>query len=109
MNAASYYQPKDDDLLRCLEDYIEGQRATIAQLRATVRRMEVERLGCFVVARMVPHTKRLTPEGDYIVTVECGSCRTRQRVRFGGWSGLLCRPSVGGCGAEMQRTAYRIP
>ena len=55
MNAASYYQ-QDDDLLRCLEDYIEGQRATITQLRATVRRLEAERLGCSVVARMVPHT-----------------------------------------------------
>ena len=84
MNAASYYQ-QDDDLLRCLEDYIEGQRATITQLRATVRRLEAERLGCSVVAR-----------------------RTRQRVAFGGWSGLLCRPSLGGCGAEMQRTAYRV-
>ena len=107
MNAASYYQ-QDDDLLRCLEDYIKGQRATIAQLQATVRRLEAERLGCFVPARMVPHTKRLTSEGDYLVTVECSSCRTRQRVAFGGWSGLLCRPSLGGCGAEMQRTAYRV-
>ncbi len=64
-------------------------------------------LGCRVSARMIPHTKRLA-HGRYIVAIECSSCGCRQVVNFAGWSGLLCRPSVGGCGAELERTAYRV-
>jgi len=58
-------------------------------------------------ATPIPHTKRLA-DGRYIVLVECSSCGCRQIVNFAGWSGLLCRPSVGGCGAELERGQYRV-
>jgi len=59
-------------------------------------------------ALMIPGTKRKTHLGYYVVTVECSGCGLRQRVGFAGWCGLLCRPSVGGCGAELERVPYRV-
>ena len=58
-------------------------------------------------AILIPKTKRMCA-GRYIVLVECSSCGCRQIVNFAGWSGLLCRPSVGGCGAELERGQYRV-
>ena len=58
-------------------------------------------------AILVRKTKRMCA-GRYIVLVECPSCGTRQIVNFAGWSALLCRPSVGGCGADLERTSYTV-
>ena len=59
-------------------------------------------------AMMIPGTKKMSDEGYYIVAVECSGCGTRQWVGFAGWCGLLCRPSVGGCGADLERVPYRL-
>ena len=58
-------------------------------------------------ALMVPGTKQLSWLGHLIVTVECSGCGMQQQVGYKGWTALYCRPLIGGCGAEMQRTAEK--